>query len=343
MEFQDRKDAWKALYAGERKAVAILHFDDGVRPWPYPQNKRERIAYALNTYRRQRERAEWLRDDRVPFLSPYTGTEIFAQAFGCKVHLSGDNMPFALPLVHSAQDAAALKVPDPVGALPDVWEIAHALHAVYPEAILALPDIQSPMDIAALIWEKSAFYTAMIEEPEAVMELTDKIYTLLTGFLDEWFRTFGSEFIAHYPDYYMPAGVTLSEDEIGVISPGMFRQFCLPHLNALSQRYGGIGIHCCADSRHQWKGFQTVQGLKTLNLVREADVLAEAYGFFRNDCVQMHNISSIGPDGRLALPESAKNARVVLQAWVKNKAEGQRSLELLRQGQAQHEDGGDGG
>lgn len=342
MEFQHRKDVWKALYAGERRAVAIVHFDDGVRPWPYPQNKRERIAYALSVYRKQRERAEWLEDDRVPFLSPYTGTEIFAQAFGCQVHLSGDNMPFALPLVHSALEAAGLKVPDPFGALADVWEIAQALHSAYPEAILALPDVQSPMDIAALIWEKSAFYAAMIEEPEAVLDLTEKIYELLTGFLDAWFKAFGSEFIAHYPDYYMPGGITLSEDEVGAISPAMFREFCLPHLNALSQRYGGIGLHCCADSRHQWSGFQTVRGLKTLNLVREPEVLAEAYGVFRGDCVQMHNISNVGPDGRFSLPQSASGARVVLQAWVKTRAEGLRTLALLREGQALHEAGRNG-
>ena len=266
MLFEERKKAWRELYDGGRQSVVMLYFDDNERPWPYPENKRARIDWALKTYRAQCERAAWLKDDRVPFLSPYTGTEIFAQAFGCEVHLPGDNMPFALPLVESTAEAAKLKTPDPEGALRAVWDIAEALHAAEPDAVLALPDIQSPLDIAALIWEKTDFYAALLTEPEAVLELTEKVYTLLTGFLDRWFDRFGRAFVAHYPDYYMPYGVTLSEDEVGVISPALFERFCLPTLGALSDRYGMIGIHCCAEAKHQWGLLKNIPGFTLFNL-----------------------------------------------------------------------------
>ena len=98
----------------------------------------------------------------------------------------------------------------------------------------------------------------MVEEPEAVKELCCKTHELLTSFLDEWFRRYGKTFIAHHPDYYMPYGVTLSEDEAGSVSPEMFEEFFLPHLTALSERYGQIGIHCCANAMHQWENFKKI-------------------------------------------------------------------------------------
>ena len=44
-------------------------------------------------------------------------------------------------------------------------------------------DIQSPLDIGALIWEKSAFFMALYEEPEAVHRLLRKVTDTLTAFI----------------------------------------------------------------------------------------------------------------------------------------------------------------
>jgi hypothetical protein len=331
MPFEERKQAWEELYTGKRRRLAMIYFNETERPWPYPELKKERIAWALQVYRVQRDRAEWLKDDRVPFLAPYTGTEIFARAFGCKVHLPGDNMPFALPRVVCAAEAAKLRTPDPESALAEIWEIAEALHQAEPDAVLALPDIQSPLDIAALVWEKTDFYAAMLEAPEAVLELTEKAFALLTGFLDRWFARYGRAFISHYPDYYMPFGVTLSEDEVGVIGAELFDRFCLPSLNALSNRYGGrIGVHCCADSAHQWQGFRKIEGLTVLNLVQPEDVLRRAYPFFGGTCAQMHSVRNVDDRGSLCLPDNAEELRLVLQAWADGRDDALRKLETLK-------------
>ena len=65
------------------------------------------------------------------------------------------------------------------------------------------------------------------------------------AFLDEWFGRYGRDHIAHYPDYFMEGGWTVSEDEVGVVNEEMFEKLFLPELNELSRRYGGIGMHCC--------------------------------------------------------------------------------------------------
>ncbi len=227
----------------------------------------------------------------------YTGTEIFAEAFGCKVHRPENAMPFALPLISSASQVAGLKVPElSTSSLAYLFDIGDELRRrAGDDALMRIVDVQSPMDIAALIWNKSDFYVAMIDSPEAVRELAHKVSDLLTSFLDEWFSRYGREFMGHFPNYYVPYGVTLSEDEVGVVNAEIFEQLFLPELSMLSERYGALGMHCCANSRHQWEGFLHIPNLRLLNLAQPQEIMDEAYEFFAPHVVQMHTGYVVDP------------------------------------------------
>ena len=296
-----RKQRWVDFYDPAKPPTRMFWIHEfsqlGERPWPYPDRITERIEWSWQKYQIQCAQLDWLDDDSLPFLDIFTGTEIFAESFGCPVHNSGWEMPFATPRVFNAEEAAAIEIP-PIDAPPlaRAWEIARELRRrAGPEALVRLPDIQSPMDIAALIWEKSSFYAAMVEDPEAVAALAGKVQRLLTGFLDAWVAEFGAEMIAHYPDYYVPRGMTLSEDEVGVVSPAVYKRFFLPELEHISRRYGGLGMHCCANSRHQWEGFKQIPDLFLLNMVQPVEVLRKGYAFFEPVCAQMHSWYGEGP------------------------------------------------
>ena len=124
-----------------------------------------------------------------------------------------------------------------------------------------------------MLWNKLDFYPALVKHPDAVERLVGKIAGLQFAFLDEWYRRYGTDFIAHFPEYYMPFGVTLSVDEIGAVSPKMFPQYFLPHLEQFSGRYGGLGLHCCANARHQWENLKKVPGVRLLNLVNQGGMV----------------------------------------------------------------------
>jgi hypothetical protein len=301
----------------------MIHYqpDHEEPPLPWRELAEERVAWAWRKYERQLARVEWLRDDTLPYLDVRTGTEIFAEAFGCSVHYPDDNMPFALPLVTSAQEAAALKVPEvSTSSVAYLFDMADALvDRAGDGALVKLVDIQSPMDIAALIWEKSSFYPALIEAPEAVLELAEKVKQFLTSFLDAWFARYGDAFIAHYPEYYMPVGITLSEDEVGAVSSEVYDELFLPELAELSARYGGIGVHCCAHAQHQWDGFKRIPGLRLINLVQPEPVLEKAYAAFAA-VPQMH--SWCGEGAPWTWPGSYPDgARVVLQTTAQTRDE----------------------
>ena len=325
---EKRKRNWLDLYEGKRESVVIMSYDHnlGERPWPYPENREGRIRWALDSYRKGMEALDWLEDDGIPHLFPYTGTEVFAEAFGCRVHYPGNDMPFALPAVRNAKEFARLKTPKLWDSnLAVLFDTGERLISAEPDGLMQLPDIQSPLDIAALIWEKEDFYAAMYEEPSAVKELIAMTQGLLTEFLDEWFKRFGTEFIAHYPDYYMPFGVTLSEDEVGAISPEMFGEFSLGGINELSRRYGKLGVHCCADSIHQWDGFASMENLVLLNLNQPAEIIKKAYRRFAGVCAQMHTGL---PEEEIDFPE----ARIVYQTGASDRDDAKRKLEKIRMG-----------
>ena len=328
-EFMDPKSDINFLYI-------VTPEDDTPRPLPYPENIDTRVEWAVNAYERQMERAEWLDDYFIPAVSPYTGTEIFAQAFGSPVHYPGDNNPFALPAVYDASDLSKIKKPDVFSSdLGRLFEIAERIrNQTGPGAIVQLPDIQSPLDIAALIWEKSRFLMAMLDEPEAALELIFMVETLLTEFLDEWFKRFGTEYIAHHPHYPMRGGFTFSEDEVGAFSPEMFEKFSLPSINRLSRRYGGCGMHCCADARHQWEGFRKIEGLRLINLTYTGKALKESAEFFKNALCHFPHYAldeEIQPRPIPGWAEAFKDTHFILHVTARDENEARSFAERLKE------------
>jgi len=331
--FAERVDRWTRFISNENspRSMRFVRFSGTLppQPWPRPDNVADRIEFAWAKYEHATECMSWLDDDALPYLHPFTGTAIFPEAFGCAVHYPENDMPVARPLVFNAQEASRLQVPSlDHPALARVFGIADELRRRAPNALMRLPDIQSPVGIAALIWEKGDFFTAFLDNPDAVKELVGKCTALLMKFFDEWFSRYGQAFIAHWPDYYMPRGITLSEDEIGTFSPEMFREFFLPELAALSNRYGGIGIHCCANSRHQWPGFKEIPGLKLLQLSRPMDQMLESLQFFAEHCTQFHRLADdSAADPRNGVPP---RTRVLLDIAANSRDDAKRYAEYLR-------------
>jgi hypothetical protein len=331
---RERTERWRRFMSldGKRAFMHVVDCAEGLpdRPWPTPENRPARVQWGVRMWERRMEAVDWLEDDTVPFLDPYTGTEIFAAALGCPVAYPSDNMPFARAIVESSSQIDRVRVPElDASSLTALFEIADDLRArTAPDALMRLVDVQSPMDISALIWDKNTFYTALIEEPDAVRELAGRVKGLLTAFLDRWFGRYGAAFVAHYPQYVMHGGLTLSEDEIGCVSPAMYQDLFLPELTELSARYGGIGVHCCAHARHQWDGLKRIPGLRLLNLYQPRAVCDIALGEFAGTCAQMP-IAEPEWDVGKGPEQFPEGAHVVITSTVKTRAEAMRKADTF--------------
>lgn len=260
-------------------AVIVSPPPDEQRPPPLPDyttSQRPVSDWGPQCVRQYETRVrcgETFDDDSVPYAGLNTNTAIFAAAFGCPIHVYEGQATNAAarPIVCTAAEATRLLEPA-VDAPPldRILELGRLVRReLGPEAALGVPDVQSPFDIAALIWNKEEMFAALLDEPDAVLELTRKCSSLLKRFLKEFRRQVGDCNMCHCPYAWAPAelGVWLSEDEVGSIGTAMFDRFCLPFLTDLSEAFGGLFMHCCANADHQYERFKRIPNLRGLNRV----------------------------------------------------------------------------
>lgn len=270
------------LFAGPFRGHAVIF--DPVFPFPITWEQgdvtvaenpvADWVPQLLRMYEYRLQWSEAIQDDSVPYANVWSGTALFAAAFGSPVHCYEDSPPCALPCVSTAEEADALAMPTlQARPLARALECAQLLReALGPDVPIAVPDIQSPFDIAALIWRKEDLFVAMYEEPEAVKRLVDKCHRLLVDFLQTFRREIGNVNYCHCPYAWAPPelGIWLSEDEAGSLTPAMFEEFCLPSLIDLSQTFGGLFMHCCANADHQYANLLKIPNFRGFNRHQDA-------------------------------------------------------------------------
>jgi hypothetical protein len=232
------------------------------------------VPWIAEDYARQIEMLEAVGDDAVPCARLSTGTHIYAAAFGCEVHRFPDSNPCGRPLLSTAAEADKLATPDiwKVPVLYRIFELARAVRdELGPDVFLGPPDMQSGFDTAALIWNKTDFLCAMLDDKDsaAVRRLIGKCAHLFKAFLLAFRKEFPNCSPCHCPAVWAPPemGPWLSNDECGAFSTVMFEEFCLPELVDLSKTFGGLGMHCCATAEHQFESFKKIPGFYAFNRV----------------------------------------------------------------------------
>ncbi|NLE68329.1 MAG: hypothetical protein GX608_12995 [Lentisphaerae bacterium] len=262
--------------------------------------------WVVEGYRRQVDMLEAVGDDSVPFAKIGTGTHIYAAAFGCEVHRFPDSNPCAMPLVSTAEEADRLSVPDiwKVPVLYRIFELARAVRdELGPDACLGPPDMQSGFDTAALVWNKTDFLCAMLDDRDsaAVMRLAGKCASLFKAFLAAFREEFPNCSPCHCPSVWAPPemGPWLSNDECGAFSAAMFEKFCLPELLDLSETFGGLGMHCCAAAEHQFESFKKIPNFYAFNRVAASRGYSPLLDHFAGDAAPVHVLAWI-PEEEIA-------------------------------------------
>jgi hypothetical protein len=198
---------------------------------------------------------EWT--DDLPFLEPWIGTGVYANAFGCEYHFRDDNAPHALYRYHKIEEVRGVEYPDyrksPIMAM--VLDCIDCFRQRTRDSLpIALTDTQSPFDTATLILDAAEFFTACYAEPETVAELLQKITDLIVEFSRVQIDRIGPELLVQ-PGHSMPSfvggpGISISDDNLAVSSPQINRRFALPMDEQLAKAFGGLAIHSCGVWTH---------------------------------------------------------------------------------------------
>jgi len=213
-----------------------------------------------------------LGDDFVPHIQPQGGVTVFASAFGCKVDFFEHTLPWAHPVITAGDPPEKVYELSPpavtAGQLGDMLAFTDYFVAQtggrYP---VAMTDLQGPLDTAYLVWEPSAFMVAMYTNPREVHHLMRLVTDLIIRYVKAQ-RSRSPEFLpCHYPPLWLPdgRGIAISDDGLAVLSPALYRDFCLPYVNELSEEFGGVMIHSCGNFLHQFDNLEQVHNLRGIN------------------------------------------------------------------------------
>ncbi len=195
--------------------------------------------------------------DDLPFLEPWIGTGVYANAFGCDYIWREKEAPATQYRYHSIDELGDLSYPDwkesPVMRM--VLSCIDALHESTGGRLpISLTDTQSAFDTATLILDAAELFTACYTEEDAVHGFMTQINKLIIEFSRVQTERIGAGMVAS-PGHQMPGmpgigGLSLSDDNLAVASPHINELISFPQNRSLAEAFGGLAIHSCGRWAH---------------------------------------------------------------------------------------------
>jgi Uroporphyrinogen decarboxylase (URO-D) len=187
------------------------------------------------------------------YLEPWHGMGVFANIFGCPVNWNDYDAPQTRYLYHSVDELRDLKRPHVMDSelAQMVLETIRYFRRVTGDALdISLTDTQSPNDSASLILDTCEFFAAGLAEPEQITPFMEMVTDVMIEFSDMQFDAMGPT--ATHPGHIMLSarqlpGISISDDNMAVISRATYHNSALPYNNRLSEHFGGIAIHTCGN------------------------------------------------------------------------------------------------
>ena len=205
------------------------------------------------------------------------GVANVATAFGCGLFTmprETNTLPNAIKLSESEREALADKpLPDlNAGNFARIFRMAKLYREIvstYPKISrfvhIEQPDLQGPMDNLELIWGSDLFYS-LVDEPELIHVLLQKITDFIRQQLNEWLRLFPeNRGTASYFRHREKGCIALRDDSAMNLSPAFFEEFIAPYDQQILSEYGGI-VHFCGKGDHFIPLLAQLKGLRGINM-----------------------------------------------------------------------------
>jgi len=250
-ELQQRRERLTRFWAGEdigRPPISIMPANSFRQKFDINEQFDCIVPYII--------RALDLPGDYVPNFWPDTGTTVLPSVFGGEFIMEDDNNKrWIKPVLKSLDEVDSLEKPNALSGLVQEeferccrWrDLTDGQWPVSP------PDMQGPVMIASMLMDQTELIIGMYEKPDQVRKLLRLCTDVILDVLELYDREFGDAFSPQtWPHVWFPAtmGFTLTQDSIPVLSPEFYREFELPLVREISQRRGGLYIHCCGTLEH---------------------------------------------------------------------------------------------
>ena len=198
---------------------------------------------------------EWT--DELPYLEPWIGVGVYANAFGCEYLWRDDNAPDTHYMYHKIKEVRDIEVPDYQKStiMRMVLDcIDHFKEETRGQLPICLTDTQSPFDTATLVLDASEFLTACYTDEETAWQLMQSITDLIIEFSRVQRDCIGEELLVK-PGHILPSstsyrGISISDDNLSVSSPWINERIALPFDQQIADAFDGLAIHSCGRWEH---------------------------------------------------------------------------------------------
>lgn len=193
------------------------------------------------------------RTDAPTYLEPWYGIGTTASAFGADYEWLPGQAPAVRACCRSVEEAAArvASKPEDVPILRYTRETIECfLTATEGRVPMSWCDIQAPINAAAGLLDINQLFLAFHEQPELVRTILAAVTDELIRFTRRQSEIIGSALArpGHgFASSRAGTGIGLSTDNLIMVSPEMFANFCVPDSARIGEAFGGTAIHSCGD------------------------------------------------------------------------------------------------
>ena len=205
------------------------------------------------------------------FLVPWYGIGTVASAFGADYIWKEKQAPAIRPKFGSVKDALDY-TPVPVSQTHigrhTLEMIDYFLDKTGGRVPMSLTDTQSPLNIACNIVEMSSFFIEMLDDPQAVKTLLNRLAELLVEFTHEQNGRICDALVRpghRYSSCRSFEGLGMSDDNALMISGRQYLEFAAPAVEYAGEPFGGSGFHSCGNWSDKVEMVKKIAGLRMVD------------------------------------------------------------------------------
>lgn len=205
------------------------------------------------------------------YLEPWHGVGVYASAFGSPFTWYDHDAPQTLPIYTTLEEVINFSKPDIDNCeiMQKVLETIKYFRKQTGDMLdISLTDTQSPNDNASLIVDTCEFFIMTITEMEKIHPFMQSITDTMIKFTEMQIEALGKTFTS--PGHLMISspylkGISISDDNMAVISPSSYETSSLPYNQQLSKHFGGLAVHTCGSLQHNASLLLKTEGLKMVD------------------------------------------------------------------------------
>jgi hypothetical protein len=210
--------------------------------------------------------------DAPTYLEPWYGIGTTASAFGATYYWPPDQAPVTQHPWNSVSEVPNL-APLPFDQVPIMCHTLQMIEYFLDFSQGRLPiswcDLQAPINVVAGgLVDISQFLIAFYDAPDRVKELLQAAASVIIDFTQRQSQLIGNALAqpGHgFASSRRGTGIGLSSDNLIMIAPAMYRQFCAPVVSTVGDHFGGVAIHSCGDWGRWLEAVKTISNLRMVD------------------------------------------------------------------------------